>query len=164
MQAWPPAALSAAPHGPCPARGLGLRILYRTALRFAEGGQALSTTELAHELEAPEQDLNYLVGQLIHLGLMVEVGDEGRVQPGRSLDGVTLAEALGLLRGQDKSADVCALDEVVCRFLDEADLAGAKILGHTTLLDLVKMSPDWQAKQGHAEPAADSDQKSSAEA
>lgn len=128
------------PMSPAQREALALRILYRLALRFENGQPAMSLAQLARELNAPERELHYLVSDMIDVGLVVDVGEEGRIQPGRSLDSITLADALALLRGEGASVVDGADDREVCRLLSQAELAGRQVLGEFTLQELVKRS------------------------
>lgn len=141
------------PMGPAQREALAMRILYRLALRFEQGQPPMSVTQLARELRAPERELHYLVGDMIEVGLVIDVGNQGQIQPGRSLDSITLADALALLRGEEATVDACALDEEVCHKLGQAEMAGRQVLGETTLLELVKHKPPMPATEESEDPS-----------
>jgi membrane protein len=131
----------ARPLGQTQREAVALAVMYRVAVRFREGGLPYSQDELGRELNVMQRELKLVLDQLEQGGLVSEIGMEGVLQPARSLDSVSVADVVAVMRGsaEDHLPDPGdSGEEALRRLLARAREQGRQVLSQTTLLELAQ--------------------------
>ncbi len=122
---------------------LALLLLLETARAFVEGREPPIPEELASRLDVPVWMLDPIIDGLLEGGLLVKAGDSrGGLLPARSLDTITLDEAMEVIRssGERRGLPLIHLpgDPALERIEQAWEGAFATAAGHVTLRKLAE--------------------------
>ncbi len=118
---------------------LALRVMAAVAHRFRDGAPPPTIDDLRHEVHVPGLLTSDAVRQLVRVGLLAEIGDEGRLVPLRDPARTSPTEVLQALRHLGVEAIWDAEDATTLaleRWQRDTDDAAAAATGRLSVLDL----------------------------